>query len=170
MIPTCPISTSPGHLGSQWQSLPGAVGTAELAGGSHAGWVWDSCLEVPSPAAPHSWLGSPLPSPCRHSHRPDTAPRPPHSSHSGRLLLTAQDRGQPAASVTSERQTARVRGHAVNRLSLVTQRTVLGWGTWVTSGGHSREKESRDGLRTAGSVSHHTLGAPSTVKDRQGAL
>lgn len=50
---------------------------------------------------PGSVWGLPLPSPCLHSHLPVREPRPPHSSHSGRLLLTAQDRGQPGSSATS---------------------------------------------------------------------
>lgn len=49
----------------------------------------------------NSAWGLPLPSPCLHSHLPVREPRPPHSSHSGRLLLTAQDRGQPGSSATS---------------------------------------------------------------------
>lgn len=52
-------------------------------------------------AGPGSVWGLPLPSPCLHSHLPVREPRPPHSSHSGRLLLTAQDRGQPGSSATS---------------------------------------------------------------------
>lgn len=47
---------------------------------------------------PGSAQGLPLPSPCLHSHLPVREPRPPHSSHSGCLLLTAQDRGQPGSS------------------------------------------------------------------------
>lgn len=51
--------------------------------------------------SPRSAGGLPLPSPCLHSHLPFREPRPPHSSHSGCLLLTAQDRGQPGSSATS---------------------------------------------------------------------
>lgn len=53
------------------------------------------------PQAPGSVWGLPLPSPCLHSHLPVREPRPPHSSHSDRLLLTAQDRGQPGSSAMS---------------------------------------------------------------------
>lgn len=59
-------------------------------------------LSTAWPQAPGSAWGLPLPSPCLHSHLPVREPRPPHSSHSGRLLLTAQDRGQPGSSATSE--------------------------------------------------------------------
>lgn len=58
-------------------------------------------LSTAWPPAPGSAWGLPLPSPCLHSQLPIREPRPPHSSHSGRLLLTAQDRGQPGSSATS---------------------------------------------------------------------
>lgn len=74
-------------------------------GGHRRGWQGHTdtlSTQSSSPSrTPGSARGLPLPSPCLHSHLPVREPRPPHSSHSGRLLLTAQDRGQPGSSATS---------------------------------------------------------------------
>lgn len=42
-------------------------------------------------------LDIPLPLPCLHWHFPISAPRPPHSSHSDRVLLIEHESGQPSS-------------------------------------------------------------------------